>query len=261
MGQTAVATLSGGLDSTTALRACIEHGWDIKAAVSFNYGQRHKKELEYAARTCALLDIKHVIIDLHAAGLTDALAPSRSSLVSDNDVPDGHYAEETMRQTIVPNRNMIMISIAAGIAIAEGAEAVVAAVHAGDHFIYPDCRPEFMGFLAPALVVGNEGFGFNGLVLPFLNATKADIAYEAIILGYDLSSTWSCYKGGVIHCGRCGTCVERLEAIEEAARRYIVEIAGPDAILEGSYYGGEFDNTIYEDVDFWKEAVANAQSR
>jgi len=253
---TAVATLSGGLDSTTGLRMLLAADWEIKAAVSFNYGQRHKKELEFAAETCRQLDIKHIVIDLHAAGFTQAIEASGSALVSDNEVPDGHYAQENMVQTIVPNRNMVMLAIAASIAVAEGAESVAAAMHAGDHFIYPDCRPEFVGPLAQAMVYGNEGTNFQGLVLPYLDRPKADIAFDALFLGYDLSTTWSCYKGGEIHCGRCGTCVERLEAIELAAKKMRFEKGM--SVVAGEYYGGDFDRTEYEDVDFWKEAVENA---
>jgi 7-cyano-7-deazaguanine synthase len=250
MGKTALATLSGGLDSTTALRMAIEAGWDIRTAVSFNYGQRHKTELGYAHATCQQLGIKHIIIDLNKAGVTEAIAASGSSLVSDNPVPDGHYAQENMVQTIVPNRNMMMISIAAAIAIAEGSESVLAATHAGDHFIYPDCRPEFMSPLAVALMAGNDGTGFQGLVLPYLTKSKTDIAYDALRLGYPLSSTWSCYKGGLTHCGRCGTCVERLEAIHDACKQL-------DAI--GIAYEG--DDTEYEDTEYWMQAVAEDEIR
>lgn len=246
MDKTAVAVFSGGLDSTTMLYQAIENGWDLTSAVSFNYGQRHKKELVYAEATCAALDIKHHVIDLWSSGLTGALAPSGSSLVSDTEVPDGHYAEDSMKATVVPNRNMIMIAIAGGIAVAEDAQCVMTGVHAGDHFIYPDCRPEFISAAANALVLGNVGFGqMQGIMAPFLTSTKADIAYEALMLNLAFEDTWSCYKGGDVHCGRCGTCVERLEAIDEAMKRFITEF--PDEPLPE-------DKTVYADNIFWMTA-------
>lgn len=246
MTKSTVAILSGGLDSTTMLHVAINNGWTVTSAVSFNYGQRHKKELDYARATCDSLGIKHHVIDLWSSGLTGALAPSGSSLVSDTEVPDGHYAEESMKATVVPNRNMIMISIAGGIAVAEGAQCVMTGVHAGDHFIYPDCRPEFIANAAAALVVGNEGFGdMHGIMAPFLESTKADIAYEAIMNDVPFESTWSCYKGGEIHCGRCGTCVERLEAIDEALKKFLYEFPDEDT---------PEDKTVYADNVFWMTA-------
>lgn len=237
----AVVILSGGLDSTTLL-------YDVRQkheviAVSFNYGQRHKKELEYAAATCKKLGIEHKIIDLWSSGFTEALAASNSSLVTDTDVPEGHYAEENMKQTVVPNRNMVMLSIAVSVAVAEGAVFVFTGVHAGDHAVYPDCRPEFIRNVSAAAVVGNEGFGdFQGIVAPYVYITKADIALQALELDVPLYETWSCYKGGDIHCGKCGTCVERLEAINEAIERFERYDAG--------------DGTEYEDDEYWKKVTA-----
>lgn len=237
--------LSGGLDSTTLLKRQLTAGHNC-SAVSFNYGQRHKKELEYAAKTCDLYGIKHTIIDLWSAGLTTALSVSGSSLVSDTEVPEGHYAQDNMKATVVPNRNMIMLSIAAGIAIANGDDYVATAVHAGDHFIYPDCRPSFIKALQHAITMGNEGFNPPQLLTPYIYATKEDIAYEAIALGVRLSATWSCYKGGSIHCGKCGTCVERIEAIHGAQQRWMSECADRMPYL---------DSTEYEDTEYWKTQV------
>lgn len=252
-----VAVLSGGLDSTTLLYYLLYGGYHVTSAVSFNYGQRHKKELEYAARTAEKLRIRHRIIDLHAAGLTDALSESGSSLVSDTDVPEGHYAEENMKATVVPNRNMIMLSIAGGIAVAEGANGIATGVHAGDHFIYPDCRPGFIAAANEALALGNEGFGnlFSEPILtPFSNWTKAQIANAAINLRVPLEETWSCYKGGEKHCGKCGTCVERLEAIDEAVCAY-------DGEHYNQYGTLHYDKTEYEDSLFWRNVVAEAAQR
>lgn len=249
------AIVSGGLDSTTMLYDLINQDFEVTQAVSFNYGQRHKKELDFAQATCERLHVPWTLIDLWSSGLTEALSSSESSLISNNDVPEGHYAEENMKSTVVPNRNMIMISIAGGIAVAKDCDYVALGVHAGDHFIYPDCRPSFIYSVSDALITGNKGFGFGRTVspgpilAPYINTSKADIALRALELGVPLEQTWSCYKGGDVHCGRCGTCVERLEAIHEAQA-----VFGE----KHPYKVTPVDMTAYEDVNYWKEAVANA---
>lgn len=248
-----VSILSGGLDSTTALYKAVNDGADITSAVSFNYGQRHKKELDYAATTAEVYGIRHHIIDLWASGLTNALSSSTSSLIDGGKtaIPEGHYAEESMKATVVPNRNMMMISIAGAIAVAEGADAVMVGVHAGDHAVYPDCRPEFVSAAGMALYLGNEGFGnlkVAPVYAPFVHNSKDDIAVAAIRLGVPLHRTWSCYKGGDIHCGRCGTCVERLEAIHNAQERIASEQA--DGMVKS------YDHTEYEDSKYWQEVLS-----
>lgn len=245
-----VAIFSGGLDSTTLVYNMLDDG-RTPHLVSFDYGQRHKKELEYAARTAQKLSLKHSIVDL--SGLTKLLAGSGSSLVSGTEVPDGHYAEDSMKATVVPNRNMIMLSIAGGIAVAEGADSVHTGVHAGDHFIYPDCRTGFVGAAALALYLGNEGL--SGLwrapiVAPFIHKSKADISRRALDLDVPFAETWSCYKGGELHCGRCGTCVERLEAINEA-------LVGKNAAEGLTGLEAYRDFTIYEDDLYWKSVTKN----
>ena len=211
----AVVIISGGLDSTV-LAYYIKRNYDNMHLVSFNYGQRHVKELHYAMRTAHKLNAKHTIIDL--TNLTPLI--SQSSLTNpDIVVPDGHYAEETMRITVVPNRNAIMLAIAYGIAVNEKAHIVAAGVHTGDHFIYPDCRPPFFEYLNKAFQHGNEGFGLPHLriVTPFIGDNKSAIAREGARLNVPMfTDTWSCYKGGEIHCGTCGTCVERREAFQLA---------------------------------------------
>jgi len=179
--------------------------------VGFDYGQRHRRELDSLAIIAARLAADMTIVDLsHMRSLLGGSALTSTSV----DVPDGHYAEETMRATVVPNRNAIMLAIATGIAVAEGALVVATGVHAGDHFIYPDCRPGFFTSFADAMRAGNEGFTADGFTLeaPFIEMTKADIASLGNSYGIDYAITWSCYKGGAVHCGRCGTCVERIEA-------------------------------------------------
>jgi 7-cyano-7-deazaguanine synthase len=179
-------------------------------AVSFNYGQRHVKELMYATHTCAKLDMKHTIIDL--SSLKKVLESSLTN--PEMKVPEGHYAAENMRDTVVPNRNAIMLSIAYGVAVSEHAVLVGTAVHAGDHFIYPDCRPIFISALQAAFALGNEDFQDPNLTLytPFIGSSKADIVGVGARLGVPFKDTWSCYNGGSVHCGSCGTCVERYEA-------------------------------------------------
>jgi 7-cyano-7-deazaguanine synthase len=206
---------SGGLDSVTL--AYIAHeARALGALASFNYGQRHAKELIYAARAAADLGVQHYVVDLTSYGL--AINGSGSSLIDENSaVPDGHYAAETMRATIVPNRNMVMLAMAAGIASAHGYGSVAYAAHGGDHFIYPDCRPEFIMALAKAIRLGTldeskETPRGVELVAPFARWTKADIVSAGNGIGVDFTGTWSCYKGGDVHCGACGTCFERREA-------------------------------------------------
>jgi len=209
-----VSVVSGGMDSVTL--AYYQHyqlGWD-QLLVSFNYGQRHRKELEYAALAAHALGTEHLVVDI---SFMAGLIPT-SSLTGEVEVPDGHYAEDSMRATVVPNRNAMMLNIAAAVAIARGFDGIATGVHAGDHFIYPDCRPEFIMALQDTLRIGNEGFCSPGFIVhaPFLHSTKAAIARKAFECGVPLEATWSCYKGGDVHCGSCGTCFERREAIREA---------------------------------------------
>ncbi len=204
---------------------------DLTRLVSFDYGQRHRKELDYAALCAERLDVPHDIIDLRGIGA----ALTGSALTDDIDVPDGHYAEESMRITVVPNRNAIMLSVAFGVAAARGDQAVATAVHGGDHFIYPDCRPAFTESFEAMQKAALDGYAEVSLFTPFVHRTKADIVTEGARCGTPFELTWSCYKGGETHCGRCGTCVERREAFHLA---------------------GVADPTPYEDPDFWVEAVA-----
>jgi 7-cyano-7-deazaguanine synthase len=252
----AVAIVSGGLDSTTLVYHLLKEGYDVRM-ISFNYGQKHAKELVYARGISSLLELKHEIVDLR--DLKHLI--SNSVLTSTADVPEGHYAEDNMRQTVVPNRNLIMLSIAAGYAVNIGADVLATGVHAGDHFVYPDCRPRFIAAANAAIVVGNAGFGnipeqpegtmpTYFIEAPFLHETKTDIAYRALELGVPLHLTWSCYKGGINHCGRCGTCVERLEAIHDAQVTLLAEgIAGPEFM----------DHTFYDDDEFWKVKIAETR--
>jgi 7-cyano-7-deazaguanine synthase len=211
---TVVTTLSGGLDSVTLAHALTADGHDV-VALSFDYGQRHAKELEHAALCAQRLGASHHVVDLRSVGalLTGSALTDRAV-----DVPEGHYTDASMAATVVPNRNAIMLSVAVGVAVARGAAAVATAVHAGDHAIYPDCRPEFIDAIEHEARVANEGFIAEGfrVLAPFLHLAKDEIVRRGAALGVPFDETWSCYLGGELHCGRCGTCVERREAFELA---------------------------------------------
>ncbi len=198
--------LSGGMDSVTALYwAAQEH--EVVGTVSFDYGSKHNaKELPMAQWHAKQLGVKHDVI---ALDFMNQLFAS-DLLQSGGDIPDGHYAEESMKRTVVPFRNGIMLAIACGLAESREADALVIAAHSGDHAIYPDCREPFMEAMAEAMKQGT--YAGIGLLRPFMNGDKTEIARRGHAMGVNYGMTWSCYKGGVIHCGTCGTCVERREA-------------------------------------------------
>lgn len=203
-----VIIVSGGLDSITLLYDKAE---TIALAVSFDYGQNHgAKELPFAAHHCRKLGIPHITIPLSFMHRY-----FKSSLLDGaEDIPEGHYAEENMKSTVVPFRNGIMLAIATGIAESHGLKRVYIANHGGDHTIYPDCRPDFIQAMDGAATAGT--FVNVRIEAPYTNITKADIVRRGTALGVDYSKTWSCYKGSDVHCGKCGTCVERKEAFLEA---------------------------------------------
>ncbi|PWU14397.1 MAG: 7-cyano-7-deazaguanine synthase QueC [Verrucomicrobia bacterium] len=206
MKKKVVVLVSGGMDSVSALyHAQLEH--DVIGALSFDYGSKHNhKEIPFAAFHCEHLGVPHraIHLDFVAESFKSALLKSGGS------IPDGHYEEQTMKQTVVPFRNGIMLSIAGGYAESIEAQGLVIAAHSGDHAIYPDCREAFMKVMADAIRLGT--YAQIELLRPFIRMTKAEIARRGHELGLDFSKTWSCYKGGAVHCGSCGTCVERREA-------------------------------------------------
>ncbi|MEX3010061.1 7-cyano-7-deazaguanine synthase QueC [Hoeflea sp. TYP-13] len=229
-----IVICSGGLDSVSlAQKVSFEN--TLTGLVSFDYGQKHRKELDFAARCAERLNVRHHVIDLTSVGrhLTG------SALTDDLDVPDGHYAEETMKVTVVPNRNAIMLTVAFGIAAAQRADAVATAVHGGDHFIYPDCRPEFINAFDMMQKHALDGYARARLYAPYVHVPKSEIVKDGARYQTPFEDTWSCYKGGDLHCGRCATCVERREAFH---------LAGID------------DPTDYEDPDYWTLAVAAAKT-
>lgn len=203
-----VIVVSGGMDSVTLL---YEKKDEIALGISFDYGSNHNhNELPLAALHCQRLGIEHVVVPL---GFMHQYFKS-SLLESGDSIPDGSYDEENMKSTVVPFRNGVMLAVAAGIAESNGLTKVLIANHGGDHTIYPDCRPEFIAAMDTAVEAGT--FARVRVVAPYTNISKADIARRGRVLGIDYAETWSCYKGGHVHCGTCGTCVERKEALHEA---------------------------------------------
>lgn len=208
MEKDSVIILSGGMDSVTLLHYRKDR---IALAVSFDYGSNHNaREIEFAREQCRMLGIDHLVIPLSFMG-----EYFKSSLLSGaDDIPEGHYADSNMKSTVVPFRNGIMLAVACGLAESRGLKHVMMANHGGDHAIYPDCRPGFVRAMGAAMREGT----YEGVTLDadFTDITKADIARLGARLGVDYSKTYSCYKGGEKHCGKCGTCVERREAFSEA---------------------------------------------
>lgn len=203
-----IIIVSGGMDSVTLL---YDYKDRIALGISFDYGSNHNsKEIPFAKLHCERLGIRHITIPL------DFMHKYfKSSLLDGGDaIPEGHYEDENMKSTVVPFRNGIMLAIAAGIAESNGLSHVMIANHGGDHAIYPDCRPEFISAMSSATKAGS----YNGVtvIAPYTNITKGDIARRGKELGIDYTETWSCYKGREKHCGKCGTCVERKEALRDA---------------------------------------------
>ena len=203
-----VIIVSGGMDSITLL---YDHKDEIALGISFDYGSNHNaREIPFAKMHCERLGIKHITINL------DFMHQYfKSSLLDGAEaIPEGHYADDNMKSTVVPFRNGIMLSIAIGIAESNNLDQVFIANHGGDHTIYPDCRTEFINAIDAAATAGT--YNNVKVVAPYTKITKSDIARIGKKLGIDYTETWSCYKGGEVHCGKCGTCVERKEALAEA---------------------------------------------
>lgn len=213
-----VIIVSGGMDSTTLL---YDRRDEIALAISFDYGSNHNaREIPYAEMHCKRLGIEHITIPLDFM-----YKYFRSSLLEGADaIPEGHYADENMKSTVVPFRNGIMLAVAAGVAESRNLTKLLIANHGGDHTIYPDCRPEFISAMDSATNAGTY-VGVR-VVAPYTNITKGDIARIGKKLGIDYAETWSCYKGGEKHCGKCGTCVERKEALAYAGIEDTTEYEG-----------------------------------
>jgi 7-cyano-7-deazaguanine synthase len=207
--QDVVVLLSGGMDSTTLLYYLLDKKQRVHPLI-LNYGQLHSREVSAAFRVSQSLRLKPKVVDISA--VRDLI--SSSALTGHGEVPEGHYTDEVMKQTVVPNRNMIFLSLAIGYAINIKANCVAYAAHSGDHSIYPDCRPQFVGAMRDAAELCD--YQPVQLVTPFLSSTKTDIVKIGVSLGVPFVDTWSCYRGGEYHCGCCGTCWERIEAFIEA---------------------------------------------
>nr|WP_298248653.1 7-cyano-7-deazaguanine synthase QueC [uncultured Halomonas sp.] len=218
-----VVIYSGGMDSYTVLHRALREGRDVHA-LSFDYGQRHARELDQAAKVCRQLDIPHQVVDIRAIhGLID------NSVLTDTnrDMPEGDYAEDNLAATVVPNRNMILLSLAIAKAVNIGAGRVDYGAHGGDHVLYPDCRPAFVD--AMNAVAGIANFEAVDIHTPYLRASKAEILADGLAMGLDYADTWTCYRGEALACGRCGSCLERLAAFAANQATDPLAYAGRDA--------------------------------
>lgn len=205
----AVVILSGGMDSSTVLYEAKARGHKVSAALTFNYGQRHAKEIRSARAIAHAAGVRHEVVRLPSSLFLG------SALTGKGKVPHGHYTAPSMKRTLVPNRNLVLLSLAAAYAQSVRAAVVFYGAHAGDHAIYPDCRPGFFDAAREAVQQGTGGA--VELVAPYMHMTKKDIVLEGTDLAVPYALTWSCYEGGRYHCGKCGTCVERMEAFSLAA--------------------------------------------
>lgn len=203
----AILILSGGIDSTTLLYYLLDKGYEVEA-ISFLYGQKHFKEIEYAKEICKELKIKHDIIDMSFLGplLNSSLTQK------DIDIPEGHYASENMESTVVPHRNLMMLTIANAIGMSRGINKVAFAAHLGDHFIYPDCKPRFKDIAESTLKMSSGFTEGVEIIAPFMYIDKTDILRVGLNLEVPYKKTWSCYVGGDRPCLKCGTCCERTES-------------------------------------------------
>ena len=208
MKMKAVVVYSGGMDSFTLLHKVVQQGFDV-FALSFNYGQRHAVELTVAANVCNELGINHKVLDI--SSINSLIGGS--SLTSDIDVPEGHYEEESMKATVVPNRNMILLSLAVGYAVSIESTKVFYGAHSGDHAIYPDCRPEFVHRMNDVCEIAN--YEAVEIVTPYLDQSKIEILADGLAMNLHYRSKWTCYNGREKSCGKCGACQERLEAFEK----------------------------------------------
>lgn len=207
MTQKVVVIYSGGMDSFTVLHRAIKQGLEV-FALSFDYGQRHRKELEYAANVCEKLGISHKVVDISAINQLIG----GSALTANIAVPEGQYAEQNMQTTVVPNRNMILLSLAVGYAVSLGANQAWYGAHSGDHDIYPDCRPEFVLKMNQVCEIAN--YQPVEIYCPYLHSNKIEILADGLSMGLDYQQSWTCYNGRQKACGKCSACQERLEAFK-----------------------------------------------
>ncbi len=208
MSNKVVVIFSGGMDSFTVLNRALKDGKEVYA-LTFDYGQKHVKEIACASKACEQLGVTHKVIDISA--INQLLAGS--SLTDDIEIPEGHYEADNMKSTVVPNRNMILLSLAVGYAVSVKASQVYYGAHSGDHAIYPDCRPEFVMKMNDVCQIAN--YEAVEIFSPYLNDTKSDILTDGLKMGLSYENTWTCYNGREKACGKCGACQERLEAFAD----------------------------------------------
>lgn len=208
MSNKVVVIFSGGMDSFTVLNRALKDGKEVYA-LTFDYGQKHVKEIACASKVCQQLGVAHKVIDISA--INQLLAGS--SLTDDIEIPEGHYEAESMKSTVVPNRNMILLSLAVGYAVSVKASQVYYGAHSGDHAIYPDCRPEFVMKMNDVCKIAN--YEAVEIFSPYLTNNKSDILTDGLKMGLSYEDTWTCYNGRDKACGKCGACQERLEAFAD----------------------------------------------
>ena len=208
MSNKVVVIFSGGMDSFTVLNRALKDGKEVYA-LTFDYGQKHVKEIACASKVCQQLGVAHKVIDISA--INQLLAGS--SLTDDIEIPEGHYEAESMKSTVVPNRNMILLSLAVGYAVSVKASQVYYGAHSGDHAIYPDCRPEFVMKMNDVCQIAN--YEAVEIFSPYLTVSKTDILTDGLKMGLSYEDTWTCYNGREKACGKCGACQERLEAFAD----------------------------------------------
>ncbi|NQY37447.1 MAG: 7-cyano-7-deazaguanine synthase QueC [Alteromonadaceae bacterium] len=212
MTEKVVVIYSGGMDSFTVLNRALKNGKEVYA-LSFDYGQRHVKELECASLVCKKLNISHKVVDISAINQLLGGSSLTASVDENIEIPEGHYEADSMKSTVVPNRNMILISLAVAYAVSVKAAQVYYGAHSGDHAIYPDCRPEFVEKMNDVCQIAN--YQSVEIFSPYLNVNKTAILTDGISMGLDYSNTWTCYNGREKACGKCGACQERLEAFRD----------------------------------------------
>ncbi len=208
MSSKVVVIFSGGMDSFTVLHRALKDGKEVYA-LTFDYGQKHVKEIACASKVCQQLGVAHKVIDI--SSINQLLAGS--SLTDDIDIPEGHYEAESMKSTVVPNRNMILLSLAVGYAVSVEAAQVYYGAHSGDHAIYPDCRPEIVMKMNEVCQIAN--YQAVEIFIPYLTNSKSDILTDGLKMGLRYDDTWTCYNGRAQACGKCGACQERLEAFAD----------------------------------------------
>jgi len=203
-----IVVYSGGLDSFTLLNEAVDMGHDV-STISFDYGQKHKRELDSVRKFCLQESIDHKVVDI--SSIKEIF--SGSSLTDDLEIPKGHYEDESMQSTVVPNRNMILISLALGYAVTKEAKEVWFGAHSGDHAIYPDCRPEFVEKMDAVARISN--YEPISVKAPYILKSKSEILKIGLSMNLDYALTWTCYEGGDLACGTCGACHERLESFAD----------------------------------------------